>query len=55
MRAFTFRFLAPLLMGAAVVTAAAPAYAAVGGGKITSADICPATTHWDNGLNECVS
>jgi hypothetical protein len=54
MRAFTLRFLAPLLMGAALFTATAPAYAAVAGGAATHADACPPSTHWDNILKECV-
>jgi hypothetical protein len=55
MRAFTLHFLTPLLMGAAILTAAAPAYAAVTGGTHSPSVICPPTTHWDNTLNECVS
>jgi hypothetical protein len=56
MRAFTLRFLALLFMGAAIFTAATPAYAAVTGGTSTvhPLDVCPPSTHWDNTLNECV-
>lgn len=54
MRAFTLRFLAPIFMGAAIFTAAAPAYAAVAGGTITHFDVCPGSSHWDNTLNACV-
>jgi hypothetical protein len=54
MRACTLRFLAPLLMGAAIFTATAPAYAAVAGGTVAPADVCPPTSHWDNTLGECV-
>lgn len=55
MRAFTLRFLALLFMGAAIFTAAAPAYAAVAAGTSTHSDACPASTHWDNTLNRCAS
>ena len=54
MRAFTLRFLAPLVMAAATFGAVAPAYAAVTGGTSHPADVCPPTSHWDNTLNECV-
>jgi hypothetical protein len=55
MRAFALHLLTPLLMGAAIFTAAAPAYAAVAGGTSSPSVVCPPTTHWDNALNECVS
>jgi hypothetical protein len=55
MRAFTLRFLAPVFLGAAVLTATAPAYAAVAAGpSAVRADVCPPSSHWDNVLNECV-
>ena len=55
MRAFTLRFLASLVMGAAIFTAAAPAHAAVAWGTSAPSGMCPFSTHWDNILNQCVS
>jgi hypothetical protein len=54
MRAFTLRFLVRLFMGATILTAAGPAYAAVAAGTSTPSAVCPPSTHWDNTLNECV-
>jgi hypothetical protein len=54
MRAFMFRFAAPLFAGAALFTMAAPAHAAIMGGTGVHPADCPASTHWDNTLNECV-
>jgi hypothetical protein len=54
MRAFTLRFLGSLFLGAAILTATAPAYAATAGGMITPAVVCPPSSHWDNTLQQCV-